>query len=280
MGPPHLTPGLVRPLSPADPTLGAFSHVQPCTSGLLLGRAKDLAAASFLCLSRQSVPAPGQKMRGTEVTLDSVESLHFWLSALSGVNSPRPYRKCPGHEPRSECHLFSPRHGVQLLPKDPRGGSIKVPVIVRKWHLAGLLAAGPACADAYRGLSDCVLKLGDSMATYEEEEGIELQGLRRVCRSLYPWSLAAAAAPSTGPISPCMPAARRSRAGGTRPALHPRKISPGPQVSGSALPRCPALPGAACTGHHVQPKKSFLPPCLNPSSFRLGFVPALVCPSL
>ncbi|XP_041334577.1 uncharacterized protein LOC121359596 isoform X3 [Pyrgilauda ruficollis] len=178
MGPPHLTPGLVRPLSPADPTLGAFSHVQPCTSGLLLGRAKDLAAASFLCLSRvsqclavpsassarslQSVPAPGQKMRGTEVTLDSVESLHFWygalriscqkpagsvsaaaaslpplflpcrLSALSGVNSPRPYRKCPGHEPRSECHLFSPRHGVQLLPKDPRGGSIKVPVIVRK----------------------------------------------------------------------------------------------------------------------------------------------------
>uniref|UniRef100_A0A8C3GU48 Uncharacterized protein n=1 Tax=Corvus moneduloides TaxID=1196302 RepID=A0A8C3GU48_CORMO len=26
-------------------------------------------------------------------------------------------------------------------------------------------AAGPACADAYRGLSDCVLKLGDSMAT-------------------------------------------------------------------------------------------------------------------
>ncbi|XP_041334581.1 uncharacterized protein LOC121359596 isoform X7 [Pyrgilauda ruficollis] len=219
-------------------------------------------------------------MRGTEVTLDSVESLHFWLSALSGVNSPRPYRKCPGHEPRSECHLFSPRHGVQLLPKDPRGGSIKVPVIVRKWHLAGLLAAGPACADAYRGLSDCVLKLGDSMATYEEEEGIELQGLRRVCRSLYPWSLAAAAAPSTGPISPCMPAARRSRAGGTRPALHPRKISPGPQVSGSALPRCPALPGAACTGHHVQPKKSFLPPCLNPSSFRLGFVPALVCPSL
>ncbi|XP_017590921.1 PREDICTED: neuritin [Corvus brachyrhynchos] len=49
-------------------------------------------------------------------------------------------------------------------------------------HLAGLLAAAPACADAYRGLSDCVLKLGDSMATYEEEEGIELQGLRRVCR--------------------------------------------------------------------------------------------------
>uniref|UniRef100_A0A8C3GU50 Uncharacterized protein n=1 Tax=Corvus moneduloides TaxID=1196302 RepID=A0A8C3GU50_CORMO len=36
-----------------------------------------------------------------------------------------------------------------------------------------LRAAGPACADAYRGLSDCVLKLGDSMATYEEEEGID-----------------------------------------------------------------------------------------------------------
>uniref|UniRef100_A0A8C5X6M5 Neuritin 1 n=1 Tax=Malurus cyaneus samueli TaxID=2593467 RepID=A0A8C5X6M5_9PASS len=33
--------------------------------------------------------------------------------------------------------------------------------------------AGPSCADAYRGLSDCVLKLGDSMATYEEEEGLD-----------------------------------------------------------------------------------------------------------
>lgn len=58
--------------------------------------------------------------------------------------------------------------------------SLRLPVLAG--HLAGLLAAGPACADAYRGLSDCVLKLGDSMATYEEEEGIELQGLRRVCR--------------------------------------------------------------------------------------------------
>uniref|UniRef100_A0A8C3UMC2 Neuritin 1 n=1 Tax=Catharus ustulatus TaxID=91951 RepID=A0A8C3UMC2_CATUS len=49
-------------------------------------------------------------------------------------------------------------------------------------HLAGLLAAGPACADAYRGLSDCVLKLGDSMATYEEEEGLDFaKGLTVWC---------------------------------------------------------------------------------------------------
>ncbi|XP_033375041.1 neuritin-like [Parus major] len=69
-----------------------------------------------------------------------------------------------------------PRAEVGSVPR----GSFRPPVLAG--HLAGLLAAGPACADAYRGLSDCVLKLGDSMATYEEEEGIELQGLRRVCR--------------------------------------------------------------------------------------------------
>lgn len=73
-------------------------------------------------------------------------------------------------------------------------------------------------------------------------------------RSLYPWSLAAAPAPSPGPIRPHIPAARRSGAGGTRPALHARKIAPGPQVPGRALPQCPALPGAACTRHHCCPK--------------------------
>lgn len=73
----------------------------------------------------------------------------------------------------------TPRGGGALCPQRCRG-SLRLPVPAG--HLAGLLAAGPACADAYRGLSDCVLKLGDSMATYEEEEGIELQGLRRVCR--------------------------------------------------------------------------------------------------
>ncbi|XP_031982678.1 spidroin-2-like isoform X1 [Corvus moneduloides] len=75
-------------------------------------------------------------------------------------------------------------------------------------------------------------------------------------RSLYPWSLAAAPASSTGPMRPCMPAARRSGAGETRPTLHPRKISPGSQDSGSdvqvaALAQGPALLAAACTGHQV-----------------------------
>ncbi|XP_076208334.1 neuritin-like [Aptenodytes patagonicus] len=48
-------------------------------------------------------------------------------------------------------------------------------------HLAGLLASGTACANVYQGFSDCVLKLGENMATDEEVAGIELQGLHRVC---------------------------------------------------------------------------------------------------
>uniref|UniRef100_A0A8C3D0E7 Neuritin-like protein n=1 Tax=Cairina moschata TaxID=8855 RepID=A0A8C3D0E7_CAIMO len=47
--------------------------------------------------------------------------------------------------------------------------------------LAGHQALGTACTDVYRGFSDCVLKLGENMATYEEEESIEPQGLHRVC---------------------------------------------------------------------------------------------------
>ncbi|XP_061865065.1 neuritin-like [Colius striatus] len=48
-------------------------------------------------------------------------------------------------------------------------------------HVAGLLASVTACANVYQGFSDCVLKLGQNMATYEEADGIELQGLHRVC---------------------------------------------------------------------------------------------------
>ncbi|XP_051488950.1 neuritin-like [Apus apus] len=48
-------------------------------------------------------------------------------------------------------------------------------------HLAGLLASGTTCTDIYQGFSDCVLKLGKNMATYEDGEGIELQELHRVC---------------------------------------------------------------------------------------------------
>uniref|UniRef100_A0A8B9VHU7 Neuritin n=1 Tax=Anas zonorhyncha TaxID=75864 RepID=A0A8B9VHU7_9AVES len=45
----------------------------------------------------------------------------------------------------------------------------------------GHRALGTACTDVYRGFSDCVLKLGENMATYKEEESIEPQGLHRVC---------------------------------------------------------------------------------------------------
>uniref|UniRef100_A0A8U8BTF8 Uncharacterized protein n=1 Tax=Geospiza parvula TaxID=87175 RepID=A0A8U8BTF8_GEOPR len=63
----------------------------------------------------------------------------------------------------------------------PRGAVLTSPSVLAG-HLAGLLAAGPACAGAYRGLSDCVLKLGDSMATYEEEEGLDFaKGLTVWC---------------------------------------------------------------------------------------------------
>nr|XP_025948817.1 neuritin-like [Dromaius novaehollandiae] len=48
-------------------------------------------------------------------------------------------------------------------------------------HLAGLLASAAACGNVYRGFSDCVLKLGENMATYEGADGVEPQGLRRVC---------------------------------------------------------------------------------------------------
>uniref|UniRef100_A0A8C3R2D3 Neuritin n=2 Tax=Sylvioidea TaxID=2116661 RepID=A0A8C3R2D3_9PASS len=59
----------------------------------------------------------------------------------------------------------------------PRGCGLSGRGVLREL----LSLAGPACADAYRGLSDCVLKLGDSMATYEEEEGIDAKGLTLSC---------------------------------------------------------------------------------------------------
>nr|XP_009669472.1 PREDICTED: neuritin [Struthio camelus australis] len=48
-------------------------------------------------------------------------------------------------------------------------------------HLAGLLASATTCGNVYQGFSDCVLKLGENMATYEEVDSLELQGSRRVC---------------------------------------------------------------------------------------------------
>ncbi|CAM9570304.1 unnamed protein product [Bubo scandiacus] len=59
-----------------------------------------------------------------------------------------------------------------------RGAAV---LLLAMGHLAGLLASGTACTDIYQGFSDCVLKLGENMATYEEADGIELQGLPRVC---------------------------------------------------------------------------------------------------
>jgi len=54
-------------------------------------------------------------------------------------------------------------------------------LLVPAGHLAMLLASSTACSNVYRRVSDCVLKLGESMATYGEEDSMELQGLRRVC---------------------------------------------------------------------------------------------------
>ncbi|XP_040506723.1 TP53-target gene 5 protein isoform X3 [Gallus gallus] len=54
-------------------------------------------------------------------------------------------------------------------------------LLVALGHLAMLLASSTACSNVYRRVSDCVLKLGESMATYGEEDSMELQGLRRVC---------------------------------------------------------------------------------------------------
>ncbi|RLV98780.1 hypothetical protein DV515_00010369, partial [Chloebia gouldiae] len=61
------------------------------------------------------------------------------LAALCCVKSPRPYRKCPGRNVTSTT-----RHGVQLLPKDPRGGSIKVPLSLRE-NVRGLGGESGSC---------------------------------------------------------------------------------------------------------------------------------------
>uniref|UniRef100_A0A8B9P6D6 Neuritin 1 like n=1 Tax=Apteryx owenii TaxID=8824 RepID=A0A8B9P6D6_APTOW len=49
----------------------------------------------------------------------------------------------------------------------------------RAGHLAGLLALGTTCGNIYQGFSDCVLKLGENMATYEATDSVEPQGLRQ-----------------------------------------------------------------------------------------------------
>lgn len=75
------------------------------------------------------------------------------------------------------------------LPAPPQGGGGCCPQrshahtnpLVLAGYLAMLLASGTACTNMYRRVSDCVLKLGESMATYGEEDSMELQGLHRVC---------------------------------------------------------------------------------------------------
>eukprot|EP00075_Anas_platyrhynchos_P039737 XP_027328990.1 neuritin-like [Anas platyrhynchos] len=58
-----------------------------------------------------------------------------------------------------------------------RGTAVLLVLLIALGHRA----LGTACTDVYRGFSDCVLKLGENMATYKEEESIEPQGLHRVC---------------------------------------------------------------------------------------------------
>lgn len=87
---------------------------------------------------------------------------------------PRWHRRCDsagysGH-PANEVGSVHQRSGCSYRPPRWLAG-----------HLAGLLASGIACHNVYQDLSDCILKLGENMATYEEADGIELQGLHHVC---------------------------------------------------------------------------------------------------
>lgn len=150
----------------------------------------------FFRAGSAQLPPAGPAPVPPPVTVPRPGPVSGWQLGLAGLGSPRVRRDLgkpdnAGHSrgtagaPGCPCmegtarRAGTPRGGGALCPQRCRC-SLRPPVLAG--HLAGLLAAGPACADAYRGLSDCVLKLGDSMATYEEEEGIELQGLRRVCR--------------------------------------------------------------------------------------------------
>uniref|UniRef100_A0A452H5Z6 Neuritin 1 n=1 Tax=Gopherus agassizii TaxID=38772 RepID=A0A452H5Z6_9SAUR len=44
------------------------------------------------------------------------------------------------------------------------------------------LASETKCENIYQGFSDCILKLGENMASYEEDDRDEVQGLHTVCR--------------------------------------------------------------------------------------------------
>lgn len=83
------------------------------------------------------------------------------------MHAPRSERgACPAQVAPGGRWALSPK--VSELALSPRG-------------LAGHRVLGMVCTDVYRGFSDCVLKLGENMATYKEEESIEPQGLHRVC---------------------------------------------------------------------------------------------------
>uniref|UniRef100_A0A8C8REK8 Neuritin n=1 Tax=Pelusios castaneus TaxID=367368 RepID=A0A8C8REK8_9SAUR len=48
-------------------------------------------------------------------------------------------------------------------------------------YLVRSLASETECENIYQGFSNCVLKLGENMASYEEQDGDGPQGLHTVC---------------------------------------------------------------------------------------------------
>uniref|UniRef100_A0A8C2YHI1 Neuritin-like n=1 Tax=Coturnix japonica TaxID=93934 RepID=A0A8C2YHI1_COTJA len=62
----------------------------------------------------------------------------------------------------------------------PQGSHAHTNPLVPAGHLAMLLTSGTACTNVYRRVSDCILKLGESMATYGEEDRIN--GVVLYCR--------------------------------------------------------------------------------------------------
>ncbi|CAM4641953.1 unnamed protein product [Lepidochelys olivacea] len=48
-------------------------------------------------------------------------------------------------------------------------------------YLVSSLATETKCENIYQGFSNCVLKLGKNMASYEEDNRDKVQGLNTVC---------------------------------------------------------------------------------------------------
>uniref|UniRef100_A0A452H5U1 Neuritin 1 n=1 Tax=Gopherus agassizii TaxID=38772 RepID=A0A452H5U1_9SAUR len=61
-------------------------------------------------------------------------------------------------------------------------GAFPLGELVGGRYLVRSLASETKCENIYQGFSDCILKLGENMASYEEDDRDEVQGLHTVCR--------------------------------------------------------------------------------------------------